>query len=244
MVLPNADEELLMRAVVVAAQWLFAGQRVRARSLGEERSDHWGSKSGQPCATRPPVHGARCVRQLRGRKRGVIRYHQESRKAFEEAGDGRRAAVQGTYIGNYAIDLGQLASESALRESLEMADRLALHNYVGLPLRSGRRSLATGRLREAFVSAKLAADMFEEQGDPRMASTGYTPIARIHRLAGRLSEAEEVVRKARLLGDVWPSARASASAELACILLATGRLEGRSFRNRRGPLARGRHRRT
>ena len=145
--------------------------------------------------------------------------------AFEQAGDQRNACIVRANVGFALTELGDFrGAEEALRRSYASGRRMGLDDLAAFALHNLGHVLAyAGEVEEARTLERQAAQVFQEQGHPRLAGLAQTYMAKIELLAGDSAAAE---REARLSVDILaavPPLRAGAFAVLARALLAQGR---------------------
>ncbi len=147
-------------------------------------------------------------------------------ESFARAGDRRTACGMQVNVGFANVQLGRYEiAERVLRAALVGAERLGLSAVVnGARNNLGIALAYLGRLDEGRALEEEAAAALHAQGDRRLESGSLVYLATIHRLAGDLDAAERTARRAIevLVGN--NSARAEATATLADVLLAQGRV--------------------
>jgi eukaryotic-like serine/threonine-protein kinase len=142
--------------------------------------------------------------------------------AFEQAGDLRNACVHRLNAAEAMLFTGGYAeAESAARELLAVAERLATRNVALQALQVlGQALEGLGRLDEPIKLHRTTATELEDRGSIRMAGRSRAFLARTLKRSGELVEAE---REARIAGAhlrTTPPSLAFALAVLAEILLA------------------------
>jgi len=148
----------------------------------------------------------------------------EARALFDAAGDRRNACVQSANMGYVAIALGALdEAEDELVPVVRTAEMLGIlriraifHQNIGF-LR-----LSQGRYDEAIAFEEQSAPVFEQQGDPRLATFSLVYMAMAYAKKGDLARAHEIASRAVKLSEPQLPAHASALAHLAEIELARG----------------------
>jgi eukaryotic-like serine/threonine-protein kinase len=147
--------------------------------------------------------------------------------AFEQAGDQRNACSMRTNLGFILMELGDFrGAEDALRSAYASGRRMGLDDLAAVSLHNLGHVLAyTGDLVEARALERQAAEVFQEQGNPRLAGLAQTYMAKIEILAGAATAAESEARLAVEILAAVPPLRAGAFAVLSRALLAQGRAE-------------------
>jgi tetratricopeptide (TPR) repeat protein len=145
--------------------------------------------------------------------------------AFERAGDLRYACMQHGHVGYACLEIGAHAdAERWLRETLELATRLGLHNVVATAKHNlGRALMHRGSLDEALAIETEAFEAFRAQGDRRLEGAARLYLGYIYGELGDHDRAETEVRAA--LETALPPIRPQMLASLAQVLLAVGRAE-------------------
>jgi tetratricopeptide (TPR) repeat protein len=153
-------------------------------------------------------------------------------ECFERAGDLRNACTQRVNVGYAHLELGGFPEAArALREALEVAERMGLRNNaaaarhnLGLALaRVASREGDAARLEEARAVEHEAVLAYVAQGDRRMEGSSRIYLAIILALSGDLGAAEAEARRACEVLSETPPALAQARAVLARTLIDLGR---------------------
>lgn len=216
----------LVAAALVAVQLVLAGRVSEAMPLFDRIE-----AVGGEIAARDPAVGARLDRvraqraDLRGDLGAFLTYAERAAAGFEQVGDLRNASAQLVNVGAASVELGEYErAERALQEAIARGERmgsafLVLSAKVNLGLLLIRRG--------AFEQAvKVLAETLEgsvAQGDRRTEGYVRTYLARALLLQGNLDRAEQEASAAMTVHGS-PAVRVLASATLAHVLLAEGRI--------------------
>jgi tetratricopeptide (TPR) repeat protein len=146
----------------------------------------------------------------------------EARALFDAAGDRRNACVQSANMGYVAVALGALdEAEGELVTALRTAESLGIFRIRAIFQQNiGLLRLLQGRYDEAIDYEEKSAPVFEQQGDPRLATFSLVYMARAFAARGELDRAREIALHAVDISEPQPPAHASALAHLAEIELA------------------------
>jgi tetratricopeptide (TPR) repeat protein len=151
----------------------------------------------------------------------------EARALFDAAGDRRNACVQSMNMGYVAIALGALdEAEQELVPVVRTAEMLGILRIRAIFQQNiGFLRLAQGRYDEAIAFEEQSAPVFEQQGDPRLATFSYVYMAMAYAKKGDLARAHEIALHAVKLSEPQLPAHSSALAHLAEIELARGEID-------------------
>ncbi len=143
--------------------------------------------------------------------------------AFERAGDLRYACVQRGNVGYAWLEIGAYAeAEAALRDALARATELNLQNVIATAKHNlGRALQMRDELVEAAHVETSAIELFEAQGDRRLANASRCYLGSIEYARGNFATAAQLLELA-IEGAPLPM-QAQYRATLARIRLASGR---------------------
>jgi tetratricopeptide (TPR) repeat protein len=209
----------------ITMQLYASGQRDRAHEA-LARLDALDVSKASPNALARIVQ-ARAFRALYESDHGT--YYErmkEARALFDAAGDRRNACVQSVNMGYVAIALGALdEAEQELVPVVRTAEMLGILRIRAIFQQNiGFLRLSQGRYDEAIAFEEQSAPVFEQQGDPRLATFSLVYMAMAYAKKGDLVRAHEIATRAVKLSEPQLPAHSSALAHLAEIELARGEI--------------------
>lgn len=156
-----------------------------------------------------------------------------ARAAFDQAGDLRNICAVQSNMGFFYAELGDLErAETALRESLAVADRLGLSEMTAVVLHNLGHVIGwRGDLRDAEKLERTAIEAFQKQGEPRLEGLARVYLSEILVTAGNVAEAQEHAEIAVRLLHSAPAVRVLAQTAVARALLGRGDPDGAMIRS-------------
>lgn len=174
------------------------------------------------------VYEARAVRAGSGHDPGGrVAMAQRAAACFEQAGDLRNACLQLTSVGFALNEIGSFQSaERSLNDAIALGERMGLSNAVSTArAQLGRALFSLQRWKPAEAALAAAIAALREQGNQRLEGVARSYLARLLLQTERGGEAENEARRALAVLGKAPPLRAGASAVLASVLLALGRVQ-------------------
>jgi len=223
----DAPSDALAFALVRTALFcLLAGHEPLAHELADTAAHVERSGAELEPATRGQAAVFRALTALyRGDLSSYLREELEARRAFEDAGDVRRALNESGSIGFAQLELGSWTdAERTLEEALERAEAMGLEHVRAASWHNlGLVYARLGRFEAAREVEQRALDVFRAQSDRRLEGAALTYLAEIALLGGDAAEAERLAREAlALVSQVAPPIEPLARGILGAARLALG----------------------
>ena len=212
----------------VVVQLLAAGQLESAEPLLRE-IDQVNARPIVDPGVRGAIDEARAMRALcTGDVGRYLVLMRSAARAFDAAGDRRRACSARVNVGFASLELGSFEEATkALDRALDAANTLGLPQVGAVAKHNLGLALAhAGDLERARAVETEAVTAFVTQGDARMEGGARAHLARILLLSGTPDAAEREARLAIGVLASTPPSRAYAMAVLALALLAQNKIDG------------------
>ena len=204
-----------------ATMLLYAGKYAEAEAILNQLSDDALVTAVLEPRLHAVVHRAKAIWAFYRSSPEAPRWLETALSGFEQSGDLRNASITRADLGFVFLEFGAYPqAERLFRQSLIEAERMGLFTSIAQVKQNlGLALLGLGRLEEASLVEREAADALHAQGQKRVGGLAETYLARILLRRGEHGPAEAAARRAVALLDAAPGSRAMALAVLAQTLL-------------------------